>query len=89
MTGDDVPDGEPFPSPDPAAAPAWIRVTAPLLCLVATRDQIIPPAHAKKLYDAWGGPKQWVALEDAGHNTTDSHPFFWQNIERFLQERIQ
>src|SRR5258708_6933677 len=65
------------------------RISAPLLCLVATRDQIIPPAHAKKLYDAWGGPKQWVALEDAGHNTTDSHPFFWQNVERFRQERIQ
>jgi pimeloyl-ACP methyl ester carboxylesterase len=64
------------------------RITAPLLCLVATRDQIIPPAHARKLYEAWAGPKQWVALEDAGHNTTDSHPFFWQNIERFLQEQI-
>src|SRR6266850_3231617 len=63
------------------------KISAPLLCLVATRDQIIPPAHARRLYDAWSGPKQWVALEDAGHNTTDSHPFFWQNIERFLQER--
>lgn len=33
MTGDDAPDGEPLPSQDPGAAPAWIRVTAPLLCL--------------------------------------------------------
>jgi hypothetical protein len=25
-----------------------------------------------------------VALEDAGHNTTDSHPMFWKNVTDFL-----
>src|SRR5258706_2740473 len=29
------------------------KITIPLLCLVATRDSIIPPDHAKLLYDAW------------------------------------
>jgi pimeloyl-ACP methyl ester carboxylesterase len=60
------------------------RISAPLLCLAATRDEIIPASHARKLFDAWAGPKRWVALEEAGHNTTDSHPLFWQNVTEFL-----
>ena len=60
------------------------HIRAPLLCLVAGRDEVIPPVLARRLYDAWGGPKQWVALEEAGHNTTDSHPMFWKNVTDFL-----
>ena len=60
------------------------KLTASLLCLAATRDDVIPVKHAKRLYDAWGGPKRWVLLEEAGHNTTDSHPMFWQNVTDFL-----
>jgi pimeloyl-ACP methyl ester carboxylesterase len=63
------------------------KITAPLLCVVAMRDSIIPPEHAKLLYDAWGGPKRWVPLEEAGHNTVDAHPLYWQNIQKFLSER--
>jgi pimeloyl-ACP methyl ester carboxylesterase len=65
------------------------KITAPLLCLAATRDSIIPPDHAKLLYDAWAGPKRWVALEEAGHNTVDSHPNYWRSINAFLNERSQ
>lgn len=63
------------------------RISAPLLCLAATRDNIIPVQHAKLLYDAWAGPKRWVALEEAGHNTVDSHPDYWRSINAFLNER--
>jgi len=63
------------------------KITAPLLCLVAMRDSIIPPEHAKLLYDAWAGPKRWVALEEAGHNTADAHPNYWRSITAFLNER--
>ena len=63
------------------------KITAPLLCLVAMRDSIIPPEHAKLLYDAWTGPKRWVALEEAGHNTVDAHPDYWRSINLFLNER--
>jgi pimeloyl-ACP methyl ester carboxylesterase len=62
-------------------------IAAPLLCLVAMRDSIIPPAHARRLYDAWAGPKRWVALEEAGHNTVDAHPNYWPSINAFLNER--
>jgi pimeloyl-ACP methyl ester carboxylesterase len=63
------------------------NITAPLLCVVATRDSIIPPEHAKLLYDAWAGPKRWVPLEEAGHNTADAHPNYWRSINLFLNER--
>ena len=60
------------------------RLRVPLLCLVATRDRVIPAEHAKRLYDAWGGPKRWVALEGADHNSTDDHPNYWPSIAAFL-----
>jgi pimeloyl-ACP methyl ester carboxylesterase len=61
------------------------KITVPLLCIAAARDDIIPSSHARKLHDAWGGPKRWVELEEAGHNTTDSHPLFWDHVARFLK----
>lgn len=59
------------------------KLTIPLLCLAATRDEVIPVKHAMRLYEAWAGPKAWVALE-GGHNSTDGSPLFWPNIEQFL-----
>jgi pimeloyl-ACP methyl ester carboxylesterase len=56
----------------------------PLLCLVAARDEVIPVVHSKRLFDAWRGPKRWVELKDAGHNSTDDAPAFWQAIREFL-----
>ena len=60
------------------------KITVPLLCIAAARDEVIPAAHARRLFEAWGGPKRWLLLEEAGHNTTDSHPLFWQNVGEFL-----
>ncbi|MFN2644631.1 MAG: alpha/beta hydrolase [Burkholderiales bacterium] len=62
------------------------RVSAPLLCIVATHDQIVPPAHAKRLFDAWAGPKQWFEME-AGHNDVDAHPRYWARMRAFLGGR--
>lgn len=66
-----------------ALAPA---IRTPLLCIAAMRDEVIPASHARTLYDAWGGPKRWVGLEGAGHNSTDGAPAFWQNIRAFLEQ---
>ena len=63
------------------------RIKAPLLCLVAPRDEIIPAAHAKRLFDAWAGPKRWVDLDGAGHNSTDEVPVFWRAIRTFLDKK--
>ena len=62
------------------------RIRAPLLCIAAGRDEVIPPAHARRLYDAWAGPKRWIELPGAGHNSTDGMPAFWQAINDFLKQ---
>ena len=64
-----------------ARAPA---IGAPLLCLVAERDEVIPVVHSKRLFEAWNGPKRWVELRGAGHNSADEEPAFWQAIKEFL-----
>lgn len=61
-------------------------IAAPLLCLVAQNDEVIPVVRSKRLYDAWRGPKRWVELLGAGHNSTDGAPEFWRAIRRFLDK---
>jgi uncharacterized protein len=61
------------------------KIAAPLLCIVAARDEIIPTERSRRLYDAWGGPKRWIALEGAGHNSTDEHRNYWPSILAFLK----
>jgi pimeloyl-ACP methyl ester carboxylesterase len=61
------------------------KMSVPLLCIAATQDDIVPAVHAKRLYDAWGGPKRWVALDGAGHNSTDGAANYWTSIVAFLK----
>jgi pimeloyl-ACP methyl ester carboxylesterase len=63
------------------------KMKTALLCIVASHDEIIPAEHAKRLYDAWGGPKQWIGLEGAAHNSTDGAINYWPSIVRFLTEK--
>ncbi len=65
-----------------ARAPA---IKSKLLCLVAERDSIVPKENSRRLYEAWGGPKTWVELAGAGHNSTDDAPRFWESIRAFLR----
>jgi pimeloyl-ACP methyl ester carboxylesterase len=67
-----------------AAAPA---IAVPLLAIVAERDAIIPPEHSRRLFEAWGGPKTWVAIPRAGHNDLGPQAEFWRPIGAFLAER--
>jgi uncharacterized protein len=62
------------------------RISTRLLCIVATHDEVIPAAHAERLYDAWGGPKRWLALP-GGHNETDHQPDYWPAVQAFLAAR--
>lgn len=62
------------------------RLATPLLCIVATHDEVIPAEHAQRLYDAWAGPKKLIALP-AGHNNIDGHPDYWPSIRAFLPAR--
>lgn len=60
------------------------RIDVPMLCLIAGRDEVIPPAHAERLYQAWAGPKRRVVLAGAYHNEVDAAPEFWPSIRRFV-----
>jgi pimeloyl-ACP methyl ester carboxylesterase len=60
---------------------------APLLTIVASRDRIIPPERSRVLFERWGGPKRWVALDGADHNDVSAHDAYWRSIGAFLDER--
>ena len=62
------------------------KLAMPLLCIAAAQDEVIPLAHSRRLYEAWAGPKQWLELEGADHNSTDGMPAFWPAITAFLQQ---
>ena len=62
------------------------KLQTPLLCVVATHDEVIPAEHARRLYDAWGGPKKWIELA-ASHNSIDGHPDYWPSVRSFLARR--
>jgi pimeloyl-ACP methyl ester carboxylesterase len=68
-----------------ALAPA---LKQPLLCLIAERDEVIPPVHGERLFDAWGGEKRKIMLQESGHNSTDVHPMFWASIREFLAQKV-
>ena len=59
-------------------------IRAPVLMIAADADTIVPPKHAKRLFEAWGGPREWVALPGADHNDVEAHPAYWNSIRGFL-----
>jgi len=60
-------------------------VAAPLLCVVAGNDGVIPPAHSRRLFDAWGGrDKRWIEVRDAGHDNVSDELRYWEEIASFL-----
>ena len=61
-------------------------ISAPLLAVVAERDEIIPPEHAGRLLAAWGGPARRNLIAHATHNTIDRWPGYWESIRAFVAE---
>ena len=57
---------------------------APLLCLVASADRVIPRPHSERLYAAWGGPRQWHEIRPADHDSLAGAPDYWRAIAAFL-----
>ena len=70
----------PFPSTDWAQ-----RTKAPVLIIAAERDLVVPAAHARKLFDAWAGAKQFHVLPGTGHNDIEMHPDYYRLIDEFLR----
>ena len=59
-------------------------IKAPLLCLVASGDRVIPRPHSERLYAAWGGPRQWREIRPADHDSLAGEPEYWRAIAAFL-----
>lgn len=60
------------------------RIGAPMLCIVAERDSIIPAEHARRLFAAWQGDKRLVSIANADHNDVSTSAAFWREIGNFL-----
>lgn len=60
------------------------QVKAPLLCLVASDDRVIPRQHSERLYAAWVGRKQWREIRPADHDSIASKADYWSAIADFL-----
>lgn len=60
------------------------RIDAPLLCLVATGDRIIPTQHSRALFAAWRGQKTWSEVPNADHDSIAGEPEYRRSIALFL-----
>jgi len=63
------------------------RLRMPLLVLQGDRDEIVPPAQGRRLFDAAPEPKRYFAIPGAGHNDTYlvGGEAYWRTIADFLE----
>ena len=61
------------------------QIEAPLLCLVATEDRVIPGAHSRALFEAWRGTKTWHEVPRSDHDSVAGEPEYWRSIADFLK----
>ena len=66
------------------------RVDAPVMVLHGDRDEIVPFAMSRELFDAAKGPKSFYAIEGAGHNDTYhvGGPPYFEALGEFIDEVI-
>ena len=62
------------------------QINAPLLCLVASDDRVIPRPHSERLYAAWGGPRQWREIRETAHDSIADAPEYGRAIADFLDQ---
>ena len=62
------------------------RLTLPLLMLHGERDDIVPLAQGRRVFEAAGGPKRFVTIAGAGHNDTYlvGGDAYWDAFAAFL-----
>ncbi|MBE0624514.1 MAG: alpha/beta hydrolase [Burkholderiales bacterium] len=61
------------------------QISAPLLCLVASDDRVIPRPHSERLYAAWAGRKRWREIRPADHDSLAAEPDYRRAIAEFLE----
>ncbi len=62
------------------------RLKMPLLVMQGDRDEVIPPALGRRLFDAAPEPKRYYAIPGAGHNDTYivGGAAYWKALSDFL-----
>jgi abhydrolase domain-containing protein 17 len=67
------------------------QVSCPVLVLHGSRDKVIAPDHARRLFDAAPGPKTLEWIEDAGHNdlVQMAGPRYLETLRRFAATLVQ
>jgi fermentation-respiration switch protein FrsA (DUF1100 family) len=61
------------------------RYRGPLLMSHGTRDELVPIALGWRLFEAAAGPKEFFAVEGAGHNSAEP-PEYYEALSRFLDQ---
>lgn len=62
------------------------KLKAPLLVILGVRDTIVPTAQLKGDYRLYGGPKQWVEMNDSHHLPfVDEPELFVKAVEDFVR----
>ncbi|HSD67056.1 MAG TPA: alpha/beta hydrolase [Vicinamibacteria bacterium] len=62
------------------------RLRMPLLVVQGDRDEVVPPAQGRRLFDAAPEPKRYYSIPGAGHNDTYlvGGAAYWRAVEEFL-----
>jgi pimeloyl-ACP methyl ester carboxylesterase len=61
------------------------QIEAPLLCLVASEDRVIPGAHSRALFEAWRSAKTWREVPRSDHDSIAGEAEYWRSIADFLK----
>lgn len=72
--------------------PSYLEVTripenVPVLFLAGTKDEVVPPAHMRELFDLKTGPKVWRDFP-THHNDTITANGYWETWQQFVDGYI-
>jgi hypothetical protein len=61
-------------------------IDTPLLCLVGTKDNFVPPERSQKLVEAWSGEIKMISYPGEDHDLLVHDNSSWTDVLDFLQE---
>jgi pimeloyl-ACP methyl ester carboxylesterase len=59
-------------------------IAAPMLGIIAGRDEIIPTSSSQRLMQLWGGPVSTITIPKATHNDVQLHESYRRAIDDFI-----
>lgn len=65
------------------------EIEAPMLAVIAERDEIIPTTNSLNLINVWGGPVETLVVKGASHNDISGFPAYWSGIKKFVSEQTR